>query len=177
MGGQQLCKYEVCHFSLGQSVGGVGLTHCAISAHVQGEPAAGVDASILTYTNHGCNGTYNTGTPLNVTERSAVLGIGPAANGYVAQGAAAGAVGEEFVYNPYRDRLYPDWGCDDTSQALRDIDAGEELLDNYLVFGGSESGEEWEDVLIELKRMCSGGVGTITQYEDSDARGATYGYE
>lgn len=153
----------------------VGLTgRCCRALNVQGEPAAGVDASILTYTNHGCNGTYNTGTQLNVTERTATLGIGPVANGYVAQ-RISGGLGEEYVYNPYSDRNYPDWGCDDTTRALRDIDAGEEVLDNYLVFGGSESGEEWEEVLIELKRMCSGGVGAITQYEESEGRSSSHG--
>jgi hypothetical protein len=150
----------------------IGLIFCSCHPSIfQGEPSAGVDASILTYTNHGCDGTYNTGTQLKVTERTAVLGVGPAANGYVAQGAAAG---EEYVYNPYRDRKFPDWGCDDTTRALRDIEAGEELLDNYIVFGGSESGVEWEEVLIEVKRMCSGGVGAITQYEESEGRSSSH---
>jgi hypothetical protein len=108
--------------------------------------------------NHGCDGSYNTGTPLNVTERTAVEGIGPAANGYVY---------ERGLYNPFLDRIYPCPGCDGNTRALRDIREGEEVLDNYLVFGGIQSGVDWESNLQELKSMCAGGIGSIMAYEEA----------
>jgi hypothetical protein len=113
----------------------------------------------MTFVNHGCNGTYNIGLPLNVTEHDAVAGLGPEANG----------CGEEFsIYSPAVDRLFPDWRCGDTILVLRDIEPGDELLDNYLPFAGTESGNDWEENLSELKRICSeNGVGSVTEYEAS----------
>lgn len=97
-----------------------------------------------------------------MTERTAVEGIGPKANGYVTK---------HDMYNPFLDRIYPRWGCGESNKALRDIRAGEEVLDNYLVFAGSKGGDEWEADLQELKRMCAGGIGSITQYEEEAALG------
>jgi hypothetical protein len=105
--------------------------------------------------NHGCDGTYNTGLLHNVTERTAVQGIGAAANGYVEQ---------RSMYNPFLDRTtYPWPGCDDRLRALRDIREGEEILENYMYLAGTEY---WEDNLQELKSMCAGGVGSIVAYEE-----------
>ena len=67
------------------------------------------------------------------------------------------------LYHPYWERHFPLWGCNEFV-ALRDIEAGEELLDNYLVFGGDEDAN-WESNLQELKKLCSGGTGRITEYE------------
>jgi len=50
-------------------------------------------------------------------------------------------------------------------RALRDIKAGEELLNNYVFF--SESFNEWILNVIHLKRMCNGEeVGPISQLEE-----------
>ena len=126
---------------------------------IQGDDAvAGVDPGVTTFVNHGCNGTYNIGWPLPLTEETAPLGAGPAAAGYAF---------ELYPYDPFSARQFPSWECTSTNAALRDIEAGEELLDNYLVFGGSESDEEWERQLVELKELCSGSVvGLIKAYED-----------
>jgi hypothetical protein len=98
---------------------------------------------------------------MNVTEQTAVTGLGPAANG---------CREKILTYSPVADRLYPDWGCGDTTRVLRDVEAGEELLDNYLPFGGTENGTDWEDNLAELKQLCSGnGVGSVVQYEASSS--------
>jgi len=56
-----------------------------------------------------------------------------------------------------------------TTKALRDIAAGEELLYNYIVFGGEEdynSGAIWKEEVLNLRAMCSGqAVGIVEAYE------------
>jgi hypothetical protein len=67
-------------------------------------------------------------------------------------------------YNPFMERRFPSWGCPDF-KALRDIEEGEEVLDNYLVFGGS-CGNRLHEYIEELKTMCAGGgIGSVLQYE------------
>ena len=113
----------------------------------------------MTFVNHGCNGTYNVGTPLAVTEMTMELGRGP-----------EGVYDDNNeVHHPFDERHYPQWDCQ-SFVALRDIEAGEELLDNYLVFGGSEDVDFWDKTLQELKDLCSGGTGTITEYEEKAQR-------
>jgi hypothetical protein len=123
----------------------------------QGLPAAGVDPGIMTFVNHGCNGTYNVGAHLIVNEMTMKVGLGP------------GGVYDDGneIYHPYAERQFPQWECQ-SFVALRDINAGEELLDNYLVFGGSEDLSSWDDNLQELKHICSGGIGSVSEYEAED---------
>lgn len=123
---------------------------------LQGLPAGGVDAGIMTFVNHGCNGTYNVGTGLEVHEMTMELGRGP-------EGVYDA---ENEVYHPFNERQYPHWDCQGFV-ALRDIGPGEELLDNYLVFGGGDGDdiEDWDKNLRELKNLCSGGTGSISKYE------------
>jgi hypothetical protein len=114
----------------------------------------------MTFVNHGCNSTYNVGTPLIMNELTAPLGVGP---------------GSEYddindVYHPYNDRRFPLWECEKFI-ALRDIEKGEELFDNYLVFGGGDSIEDWDKNLLELKSICQGKSGTIAEYEAAARRG------
>lgn len=120
----------------------------------QGLPAGGVDPGKMTFVNHGCNSTYNVGTPLDINEITAPLGVGP--------GIAYDDVNE--VYNPYNDRRFPLWECE-KFVALRDIEKGEELFDNYLVFGGGDNMDDWDKNLLELKSVCMGKSGTIAEYE------------
>jgi hypothetical protein len=129
-------------------------------------PSAGADACITTFINHGCNGTYNTGwAGVNVTELTAVPGLGPEANGY---GTTKGeAEYDERQYNPFLDRFYPGYDCDDSTPALRDIDAGEELFDNYLDYAGTDRTLEWEVLLQTLKTICAGEAGPVTVIEGS----------
>ena len=112
----------------------------------------------MTFVNHGCNSTYNVGTPLILNELTAPLGVGP---------------GSEYddindVYHPYNDRRFPLWECEKFI-ALRDIE--KELFDNYLVFGGGDSIEDWDKNLLELKSICQGKSGTIAEYEAAASRG------
>jgi hypothetical protein len=70
---------------------------------------------------------------------------------------------DKLPYHPFTERHYPSWGCGGF-KALRDIEAGEEILDNYLVMGGSK-GDKLHGYVAELKTICSGGIGSVTQYE------------
>jgi hypothetical protein len=111
----------------------------------------------MTFVNHGCNGTYNVGAHLILNEMTMKVGLGP------------GGVYDDGneIYHPYAERQFPQWECQ-SFVALRDINAGEELLDNYLVFGGSEDLSSWDDNLQELKHICSGGIGSVSEYEAED---------
>lgn len=120
----------------------------------------GVDTGIMTFVNHGCNSSYNTGTHTVENEMTANSGSGP------------GAIYSDLrpIYNPRVARHFP-LENDDVPTSLLDIDAGEELLDNYLPFGGSERLDLWESNLRLLKSICSGGTGVIFQYEHKERIG------
>jgi SET domain-containing protein len=47
--------------------------------------------------------------------------------------------------------------------ALRDIKAGEEILDNYLAFTSEE--ESWKQDVTDLRELCTGAPGDVTNYE------------
>jgi hypothetical protein len=120
--------------------------------------AAAVEPSIFSFLNHGCNGTYNTGMALDETEQTVPLGRGP-----------VGIVKDDMpAYHPWLTRHFPS-SPDDINIALRDIYAGEEILENYLVFGGVESIEDWDENLSELQTICAGGSGLISKYEQEGA--------
>ena len=68
------------------------------------------------------------------------------------------------IFNPFWERHSSIEEC--TSLAtLRDIEAGEELLDNYIFYGGP-NGEYFDENLAELKQLCSGGTGMVLEYEE-----------
>ena len=67
------------------------------------------------------------------------------------------------VYHPFYERHYASWSF----VALRDIQAGEELLDNYLPYAGGQTEENWIHGVMELKHLCTGGVGHIAKYEEA----------
>jgi hypothetical protein len=111
----------------------------------------------MSFSNHGCNGTYNTGYRFSQTELTIELGRGPQDIAWA-----------EFpTYHPRASRHFP-FLPHDLAMALHDIEPGTELLDNYLIYGGLENIEYWEDNLRDLKLMCSGGIGSITRYEMPD---------
>jgi hypothetical protein len=68
------------------------------------------------------------------------------------------------VYNPVIDRhLYQLMSGSDFT--LHDIKKGEEILDNYLAFTGSEA--DWTSDVNDLRAQCSGEVvGSVTSYEE-----------
>ena len=121
----------------------------------QGKEAAGVDPGILTFMNHGCDGTYNAGSILPFTEATFKPGDVYAESTF-------------SFYNPFHERhfSYPD--CS-SNVALRDIQEGEEILCNYLVFQGSFASES--GLVEELRRECAGHRGIISTYEQQAASG------
>ena len=123
---------------------------------LQGSKEVSVDSSIITFVNHGCKGEYNVGIETDVDEFSADLdepieGL----NGKSHTGTS--------IFNPVIDRHLLSHVGD---LSIEGIDAGEEILDNYLAFVGSE--EDWEEDIRGLRRMCKGMrvEGSVTDYED-----------
>ena len=111
-----------------------------------------VDSGIMTFVNHGCNGTFNTGNldPDGMTEQN--FDTFPDIQLV------------KKLYNPFADRRRRSL---ETSYdfALRDIKAGEEISSNYLYFSESKFEEEG----MTLRRMCNGEeVGDITKFEEEN---------
>ncbi len=69
-----------------------------------------------------------------------------------------------LVYNPAKDRnLHMEFVG--TEKVLRDIRAGEEVLDNYLGMVGHVT--DWKIDVLHLRAQCNGeGVGDVTEYEE-----------
>jgi len=115
-----------------------------------------VEPSILTFTNHGCNHTYTQGLRMSVNEMTANTSEPPVE--------WESMHSEHAFLNPFADRnnfLY----MHVHEFLLRDMAAGEELLDNYLNFYTPES---WEAGLKDLRAQCSQqGEGTIHRYENN----------
>jgi hypothetical protein len=102
----------------------------------------------MTFTNHACNGQNNIGfdsegfnqftvDPLHMPEFFKDMGL------------------RRSAYNPVMERNIRGIMCSD-QKALRDIKAGEEILDNYLEFVGSE--DDWEGDIRSLRNQCTGKV-------------------
>jgi SET domain-containing protein len=87
-----------------------------------------VDSGIMTFVNHGCNKSYNSGTESFVDELTADVDVFP-----------DDLSGDSHIqtYNPFVDRHLRY----EVEQSIRDIKAGEEILTNYLAFTGEE--EHW----------------------------------
>lgn len=51
--------------------------------------------------------------------------------------------------------------------AIRDIEAGEELLDNYMTYAGSPGSKEFEENRQQVQAMCEGGDGVVAEYEST----------
>ena len=56
---------------------------------------------------------------------------------------------EDYLQNLFSDRSFPSW----FTRAVVDIPVGDEILDNYLTYGGKRY---WKDNLRELKSLCTG---------------------
>jgi len=118
-------------------------------------PCSTVDPGIHTFINHGCEGKYNIGLRLPVSESDIEVGT-DVFDVYD---------GMNDVYNPHAERRYHTYDCVGI-QALQDIAPGEEVLDNYLIFGGGKDQEDFGENLMELKSMCNGEAGPVAKYEE-----------
>lgn len=110
----------------------------------------------MTFANHGCNGKYNIGEDTGeLTEATADLDNMPFSLYMDREG--------ENVYNPVSDR-HLRMTISGKEKTIRDIAAGEEVLDNYLAFSGHPS--DWKDDVQMLRDQCNGeDVGDVTKYE------------
>lgn len=124
---------------------------------IQGTQSATVDSDIMTFVNHGCNGTYNIGVHTDVNEFTISIDDPPEN--------LLGRSESVHLFNPAVDRgyVYVNGG---PNAALRDIRAGEEILDNYLLFIGT--GDYWEADVTGLRNQCLGQAGDVVEYEEAE---------
>lgn len=121
-----------------------------------GDDCTVVDSGILTFANHGCNGTYNMGQALSVTEMTADAGNQPPLELLQDE--------KSTIYDVFYDRSH--WIYDSASDVMRvDVSAGSELLDNYLPFY-----VDWEEGVSDLLSQCQGqAVGLVVAYETTES--------
>jgi hypothetical protein len=119
-----------------------------------GDPSYTVDTSIMTFINHGCNGTNNMGTRTTVTELDA--------DPHQMVEDLRKSPFETYIFSPFYDRnvlLF----INSLDKLQRDVKAGEELLDNYL---GYLHEENWEWGVANYKKQClMQGTGVVSDYE------------
>ena len=107
-----------------------------------GDVGHSVDPSILTFMNHGCNGTYSVGFATEVTEITADETKMPPS---LASFSLETAKDNPFIDRNYLVHLH-------TSRTLRDVQAGEEVLENYLAF---HTDEDWEAGVKAIRAQCA----------------------
>lgn len=122
-----------------------------------GRNSFNVDSAVLCFVNHSCDGKYNVGYNLTMTQATADPNE-------VSQDIREKYEGIESVYNPVVDRQVQ-FQFYKSAVPLRAIKKGEELFDNYLTMCG-KSAEYWKLAVDELRNQCEGKqVGCITEYE------------
>lgn len=120
-----------------------------------GGPAYSIDPGVFTFVNHGCNGTHVTGfsmVPVIATEMEVDPSHMPDLFPTL----------ENAGSNVFKRRNAMEF-MNAADVALRDIKAGEEILDNYLTY---YSEENWEKGIRLLRYECSQhGAGPVADYE------------
>jgi hypothetical protein len=119
-----------------------------------GEPGFSVDPNIMTFINHGCNGTYNMAKRLPYTELDVMEERMPPEIAFEPI--------DSSVYNIFIDRsIFILTNAYD--RLTRDVKAGEELLDNYLLYLNEEN---WKTGLLDYRTQClKQAQGAIGVYE------------
>jgi hypothetical protein len=117
----------------------------------QGEPQYTVESGLLTFVNHGCNGTFNIGLQTNFTELSIDLDHLPK---------FLSKYSNMAVYDPIEERRI-------TMHQIAvmnhiPLNKGDELFDNYLVYGGTKY---LDNNVRDLRDECSGAFGLVEQYQ------------
>jgi hypothetical protein len=107
-----------------------------------------VDSGIMTFVNHGCNKTYNSGVESSIDEFTADVNVLP-------DSLNCRVHAQTSTFNPVLDRHL--WHT--AEHTLRDIKAGEEILDNHLAFVGDE--KYWASFVQHLRDLCSGNTNGI----------------
>ena len=121
-----------------------------------GMTSSSVDPGILTFINHGCNGTNIMGLT-SVTEMTADPNK-------MAEELFHNPV-ESTVYSPFVDRNH--WVYLNAHDfTTRDVVAGDELTDNYLAYIRED---KWATALADYKAQCvSQTKGAVTSYEETE---------
>ena len=139
------------------SIAAVYLESYGFMDEIHGEPQFLVDSGVLTFMNHGCNSTNNIGIKTEWNEQNVDTEEGTIPDVFRTFQAA---------YDPPFERTahLDAW----TSQCFEGfIQAGSELLDNYLFFGG----EDLFHVNAEdLRAECSGAFGMVEEYQSNYAK-------
>ena len=115
-------------------------------SQVLGGPEYRVDSGILTFVNHGCNGTANmgdVGVSNAVTEATADPENMPPRQGKVDEDGSI----HHIVIDRHINQVMLS-----SDASMRDIKAGEEILNDYLAYS-SEAGT-WKEDVTEMKKWC-----------------------
>jgi hypothetical protein len=117
-----------------------------------------VDSDALTFINHGCKGANNInhiGVVSDFDEETANTIVMPdKLSGKSHEGTS--------IFNPVVDRHLTFFAI----MSNRHIQAGEEILENYLELISSE--KYWAEEIIALRNQCSGiAIGEVTEYEQA----------
>jgi len=129
-----------------------------------GDAAFMVDASPLTFINHGCNSTNNLNNIYSVNEMTADPHRMPRE--------IAENVMESYVYNPFIDRNHLNLFHE--ANLNRDVKAQEELLDNYLDYLHDDN---WLWGVVNYRAMCQASgarAGVVTAYGNRDEQQVEY---
>ena len=116
-----------------------------------------VYSNVLTFVNHGCNGTANIGTNIPGVNEFTIDTSDP----------STFSIPEDFKvfnggeYSPHKDRTY--FSTITTTQVEHaPILKGNELFDNYMGFGGDHG---FLEQIEDLKRDCTGALGTVERHQ------------
>lgn len=112
---------------------------------------------LLTFMNHGCNGTANTGDlpRFGITEFTVDLESG------VVPDDLSTKVNSPYLPHFDRDEFKQETMC----HSSKPIKAGQELFDNYMTFGGDHYFQEMVEM---LRQECSGSLGMVEQYQQGE---------
>ena len=115
-------------------------------SNIHGAPEYRVDTSIMCFVNHGCHGSVNMGeegVDDAVSEMTADASAMPIVHGRVPGGS---------IHHIAQDR-HLNQVMNGGDYSMRDIKAGEEILNNYLSFTGDE--DDWENDVNEMRQWCA----------------------
>ena len=115
----------------------------------------------MTFSNHGCNGSYNYGDEfLTLTEGTMDLSSEEIPPDHDCTA---------IPYSPIQERHLRQM-LSSGDVALREIKAGEEILVNYVTYANPE---EWTEEIKKLRDQCAGGaVGEVSEYESGVGEGS-----
>ena len=122
-----------------------------------------VDATKLTFVNHGCNGSNNVGSVSLYHEMNLELPT----NNLEDENALWIKIPKEYLAETLDDEIYlpiRNPGSIISTESNQFITAGQEILDNYLTFAGTDGVQFWNNIQ-SLQQECSGVAGFIEAWE------------